>query len=219
MMLVKNWMTKAVLSLELSDTLRKAKDLLVENRIRSLPVLDNGKLVGIVSDRDLKKASVSDDSGLDEHELLYLNNRIKIEEIMTANPVTVTPEVTVDEVAEVMFTRKISGLPVLDENGKLVGMITQGDIFRLMISLTGIEQKGAQIAVQLKDESGSIRVVADLLRKYGGRIVSVLTSYEGAPAGMRNVYFRASNLDQTRLEEMKSEIAENATLQYVVFHS
>lgn len=218
-MLVKNWMTKTVISLDVSDTLRKAKDLLVENRIRSLPVLENGKLVGIVSDRDLKKASVSDESGLDEHELLYLNNRIPIIEIMTADPTTVSPETTVDEVAEVMYDKKISGLPVVDEQGRLAGMITQGDIFRLMISLTGIKKKGAQVAVQLSDEPGSIRVTADQIRSFGGRIVSVLTSYEGVPEGRRNVYFRASNLDESRIDALKAEISRNAILHYVVFHS
>lgn len=218
-MLVKNWMSSNVISLDVTDTLRKAKNLLVENRIRSLPVLEDGKLVGIVSDRDLKKATVSDDAGLDKHELIYLNNRIRIDEIMTKHPMTVTPNTTVDEVAEIMYQKKVSGLPVIDSEGDLVGMITQGDIFRLMISLTGIEKKGAQVAVQLKDESGSIRVIADLIRKYNGRIVSVLTSYEGVPEGMRNVYFRASNLEQDRIEDLKADISEKSTLLYLVFHS
>lgn len=217
-MLVKDWMSKTVISLDVTDTLRRAKELLVENRIRSLPVLEDGKLVGIVSDRDLKKASISDESGLNEHELLYLNNRIPINEIMTPDPVTVSPDTTVDEVAEVMYTRKISGLPVLD-NGELIGMITQGDIFRLMISLTGIKKKGAQIAVELDDEPGSIRVIADQIRSFGGRIVSVLTSYDDAPDGKRKVYFRASNLDESRIEELKAELARTSNLMYVVFHS
>ncbi len=218
-MLVKNWMSQTVISLDATDNLKKANDLLVKNRIRSLPVLKNGKLAGIVSDRDLKDASVSNDSGLDEHELVYLNTRIKVDEIMTPDPITVSPDVTVDEVAEIMYTKKISGLPVIDDGGELVGMITQGDIFRLMISLTGIEKKGAQVAVQIKDESGSIRVIADLLRRYDGRIVSVLTSYQDVPTGMRNVYFRVSNLDQSKQEEMKDEIAREATLLYVVTRS
>ncbi len=217
-MLVKNWMSQNVISLDVKDTIKKANELLVENRIRSLPVMDNGDLVGIISDRDLKKASVSNDSGLDPHELIYLNTRIKVSEIMTPNPITVSPLLTVDEVAELMYVKKISGLPVIDESGSLVGMITQGDIFRMMISLTGIEKKGAQVAVQLRDESGSIREVADLLRRYNGRIVSVLTSYDGVPDGMRNVYFRASGLDPSKIEEMKAEITEQATLLYVVSH-
>lgn len=217
-MLVKNWMTQTVISVDVNDTLRKAQNLLADHRIRSLPVLEDGNLVGIVSDRDLKKATVSDDSGLDEHELIYLNNRVRMDEIMTPDPITVSPETTVDAVAEIMYQKKISGIPVVNEVGRLVGMITQGDIFRLMISLTGIEKKGTQVAVQLLDVSGSIRGTADLLRSYGGRIVSVLTSYERVPEGMRNVYFRASNLDLSRLEELKAEIEKNATLLYVVSH-
>ncbi|MFH2131010.1 MAG: CBS and ACT domain-containing protein [bacterium] len=217
-MLVKNWMSPTVISLDVNDSVQKANQLLIDHRIRSLPVLENGRLTGIVSDRDLRTASVSDNSGLDRHELVYLNTRLKIREIMTRNPISVSPDMTVDEVAEIMYQKKISGLPVVDDKGDLVGIITQGDIFRLLISLTGIEKKGVQVAVQLKDESGSIRETADILRRYGGRVVSVLTSFEQAPTGMRNVYFRVSQLDLTRLDELKADVASQATLLYVVAH-
>ncbi len=215
-MLVKNWMSQTIISVELNDSIQKASQLFNEHRIRSLPVLDSGRLVGIVSDRDLKKASVSEDSGLDPNELIYLNTRIKIAEIMTADPLTASPDVTVDEIANIMYHKKISGMPVVNSSGELVGMITQGDIFRLLVSLTGIEQKGVQVAVQLKDESGSIRVIADILRSYNGRVISVLTSYSDAPPDMRNVYFRVSQLDLSKLEELKSELASQASLLYVL---
>jgi acetoin utilization protein AcuB len=215
-MLVKNWMSQTIISVNVDDSIQAASQLFSEHRIRSLPVLDNGSLVGIVSDRDLKKASVSEDSGMDPNELIYLNTRIKIAEIMTPDPLTASPDVTVDEIANIMYHKKISGLPVVDSNGELVGMITQGDIFRLLISLTGIEQKGVQVAVQLKDESGSIRVIADILRSYSGRVVSVLTSYTDAPPDMRNVYFRVSQLDLSKLEELKAELTNQATLLYVL---
>jgi len=215
-MLVKNWMSKTVISVEVSDSIQTANQLFSEHRIRSLPVLENGRLVGIVSDRDLKKASVSEESGMDPNELIYLNTRLKIAEIMTADPLTAAPDVAVDEIANIMYHKKISGLPVVNDSGELVGMITQGDIFRLLISLTGIKQKGVQIAVQLKDESVSIRVIADILRSYNGRVVSVLTSYDGAPPDKRNVYFRVSQLDLSKLDELKAELASQASLLYIL---
>ncbi|MBT7889475.1 MAG: CBS domain-containing protein, partial [Deltaproteobacteria bacterium] len=175
-MLVKNWMNQTVISLDVTDSIQTANQLFIKNRIRSLPVLENGKLVGIVSDRDLKKVLVSEDLGMDHNEIVYLNSAIKVKEIMTEDPVTVSPYVTVDEVAQKMFINKISGLPVVDKEGELVGIITQGDIFKLLISLTGIEKKGVQMAMQLKDELDSIKEIVDILRSYQGRVVSMLTS-------------------------------------------
>ncbi|MBT6502122.1 MAG: CBS domain-containing protein, partial [Deltaproteobacteria bacterium] len=82
-MLVKNWMNQTVISLDVTDSIQTANQLFIKNRIRSLPVLENGKLVGIVSDRDLKKVLVSEDLGMDHNEIVYLNSAIKVKEIMT----------------------------------------------------------------------------------------------------------------------------------------
>ncbi len=218
-MLVKNWMSQTVISLDVTDSIQTANQLFNKNRIRSLPVLENGKLVGIVSDRDLKKVLVSEDLGMDHNEIVYLNSAIKVKEIMTEDPVTVSPHVTVDEVAQKMYFNKISGLPVVDEEGELVGIITQGDIFKLLISLTGIEKKGVQVAMQLKDELDTIKEIVDILRSYQGRVVSILTSYKDVPSEKQNVYFRVSDLDLSKIEELKAELASHAILIYVVKHS
>jgi acetoin utilization protein AcuB len=218
-MLVKNWMNQTVISLDVTDSIQTANQLFIKNRIRSLPVLENGKLVGIVSDRDLKKVLVSEDLGMDHNEIVYLNSAIKVKEIMTEDPVTVSPYVTVDEVAQKMFINKISGLPVVDKEGELVGIITQGDIFKLLISLTGIEKKGVQMAMQLKDELDSIKEIVDILRSYQGRVVSMLTSSKDIPSEKQNVYFRVSDLDLSKIEELKAELASHAILIYVVKHS
>ena len=212
-------MNQTVISLDVTDSIQTANQLFIKNRIRSLPVLENGKLVGIVSDRDLKKVLVSEDLGMDHNEIVYLNSAIKVKEIMTEDPVTVSPYVTVDEVAQKMFINKISGLPVVDKEGELVGIITQGDIFKLLISLTGIEKKGVQMAMQLKDELDSIKEIVDILRSYQGRGGSMLTSSKDIPSEKQNVYFRVSDLDLSKIEELKAELASHAILIYVVKHS
>ena len=96
-MLVKNWMSKDVITIEANDSMSRATNLLKEHDIRMLPVMKNGKLVGVVTDRDLKRASASDATTLEIHELLYLISHIKIKEIMTKAPVTVHPDITVEE--------------------------------------------------------------------------------------------------------------------------
>ena len=215
-MLVKNWMSKPVISADVTDTIKTANILLAKHKIRSLPVLENGKLVGIVTDRDLKRVSISDNAGLEEHELIYMNTRIKVGEIMTKNPIVISPNLTMEQVAKVLYSKKISGLPVVDDSGRLVGMISQGDVFRLLISVTGIEDKGLQIAIQIKDESGSIKEIADIIRSFGGRVRNLLTSYENVPDGFRNVYFKTSQLDSTRLDDFISELRGKGKLRYIL---
>ena len=103
-MLVKNWMNKRVITIDVDDSMQDAMKLLKEHKIRMLPVMKKGELVGIVTDRDLKRASASDATTLEVHELLYLLSTIKVKEIMTKNPITVPVDYTVEETAEVLFS-------------------------------------------------------------------------------------------------------------------
>jgi len=217
-MLVKNWMSKNVITIDVDDSMQNAIKLLKENKIRMLPVLKKGKLVGIVTDRDLKRASASDATTLDIHELLYLISKIKVKDVMTKDPITVPPDFTVEETAEVLLDNRISGVPVVDQGGNVVGTITQTDLFRVLISLTGVGKRGIQIAVQIDDKSGSIKEVADIIRAFGGRMVSILTSYDGVPQGYRNAYIRAHSIDRSKLPELNDEISKTATLLYIVDH-
>lgn len=217
-MLVKNWMSKEVITADVKDSMQDAMSLLKKHKIKMLPVMKKDKLAGIVTDRDLKRASASDATTLEIHELLYLLSKIKLEEIMTKNPITVPEDFTIEEAAEVLLKNKISGLAVVDSAGQLVGVITQTDIFRVLISLTGVGKKGIQFAFLLKDQPGSIKTIADIIRKHGGRMVSILTSYELAPQGYRKVYIRMYDIDRANLAKLKAELKQNAKLLYIVDH-
>ncbi len=217
-MLIENWMNKNVVTVEAEDSMLDAMKLMKERNIRRLPVLKKGKLVGIVTDRDLKKASPSEATTLEVHELLYLTAKIKVGEIMTPDPVTVPFNYTVEEAAEILLNRKISGLPVVDKEGNVVGTITQTDLFRVLISVTGFGKEGIQFAFSLEDKPGSIKEVADIIRKYKGRMASILSSFEGAPEGFRTVYIRAYDLDRQRLPDLKKELKGAAKLLYVIDH-
>ena len=215
-MLVRNWMTQNVIMVDANDSVMDATKKLKENDIRRLPVTRKGKLVGIVTDRDLKRASASDATTLEVHELLYLISKIKVKEIMTKNPITVPFDFTVEETAEVLMKNKISGVPVLNGRNQISGIITQDDLFRAMISLTGLKSRGIQFAVQIEDRPGSIKEVADILRKYGGRMVSILSSYDRVQKGYRKAYIRMYEIDRLRIPQLKEELKENATLLYMV---
>ena len=217
-MLVSNWMSKNVITVDVDDSMHDAMKRMKEKDIRMLPVLKKGKLVGVVTDRDLKRASASDATSLDVHELLYLVSKIKVRDIMTKNPITVPQNFTVEETAEVLLKHKISGVPVVDQNGQLVGIITQTDLFRVLISLTGVGKGGIQFAFQLEDRPGSIKEVADIIRLYGGRMVSILTSYDGVPEGYRKVFIRMHSIERDRLQQLKEELSYKAALIYMVDH-
>jgi acetoin utilization protein AcuB len=217
-MLVKNWMSKNVISIDANDSMQDATKLLKKNNISILPVMQKGKLVGIITDRDLKRASASDATTLEVHELLYILSTIKVKQIMVDDPITIPFDYTVEEAAEILLGNKISGAPVVDREGKVVGIITKADIFRVLVSLTGVGKRGFQIAIQVEDQPGSIKGVADILRKYSGRMVSILSTYERVPKGYRNVYIRSFGIDRHQVEELKDELKKKGTLLYIIDH-
>jgi acetoin utilization protein AcuB len=217
-MLVKKWMSKNVITVNVDDSMQDAIGLLKQHNIRMLPVLKKGKLVGIVTDRDLKKASASDATSLEIHELLYLLTKIQVKSIMTKDPITVTTDWTVEETAELLLQNRISGVPVVDDRGDLVGVITQADVFRVLISLTGVKNGGIQIGFQVADKPGTIKEVADIIRAFDGRMVSILSTYDDVPEGYRKVYIRMHSIEHSRLPSLKQALSEKAALLYMVGH-
>ncbi len=215
-MLVRNWMSKGVITINVNNSMVDATRKLKEHHISMLPVMKNDKLVGIVTDRDLKKASASDATTLEVHELLYLITNIKVKDLMTKDPITVPPDYTIGETAELLLEKKISGVPVLSKNGEVVGVITKADIFKALISLTGLKRKGIQFAFELEDRPGSIKEVSDIIRRYGGRMASILSSYDRAKEGHRKVYIHMYGFDRSQLEQLKEELREKADLRYMV---
>lgn len=217
-MLVKNWMSKDIISIEPNDSMHDATKLLKEHNIKMLPVINNNKLVGVVTDRDLKQAKASDATSLEIHELLYLLMKIKIKDIMTKKPITVHQDFTVEETAEILLHNRISGVPVVDDRGNVVGIITQTDLFRVLISLTGVGKKGIQFALLIKDQPGTIKEVADIVREFGGRMVSILTSYDDVSNGYRKVYIRMHSIERDKLKELRDALVSKAFLIYMIDH-
>ena len=217
-MLVKNWMSRNVISVSINDAMDHAIRLMKEHRIKMLPVLDKGAIVGVVTDRDLKRASASDATTLEIHELLYLISRIRMRDIMSRDPVTVPLDYTIEETAKILLQKNISGVPVVDHDNRLVGVITQTDLFRVLIALTGYGKKGVQFGFEVDDRPGSIKELADIFREFGGRLASILTSYEQVPEGRRKVYVRAYGIDRETIGGLKQRLQEKAALLYMVDH-
>jgi len=217
-MLVKNWMSKEVITVDADDTMQNAIYTLQEQNIKMLPVMDDVKLVGIITDRDLKKASPSDATTLDMHELLFLISKIKVRDLMKEPVFTARPDDTVEEAAALLLEKKISGLPVIDDQNRLVGIITRSDIFRVLLSLSGLGKKGIQFAIRIKDMPGIIKEVRELIHEHGGRTASILSSSDNAPEGYLNFYFRIYQIDRKKLPSLLDKVKEKGTLLYVVDH-
>ena len=215
-MLVKGWMTSDVMTIDEDTSMMKASQIMKENNIRRLPVMRKGKLVGMVTDRDIKEASPSKATTLDVHELYYLLSELKVKDIMSKNVFTIGPEETVEKAAVKMLEHRISGLPVVNDKGKVVGVITQGDIFKVLVSLTGIYRGGIQFAFNLEDRPGSIKEVGDMIRKHGGRMVSILTSYDMCDEGCRHVYIRIKEIPEDKLKALTDDLDKNFILLYTV---
>ncbi|MDX2452014.1 CBS and ACT domain-containing protein [Desulfosarcina sp.] len=217
-MLIRYWMSKPVITVEKNDSMQQAATLMKENRIRLLPVIDKGKLCGILSDRDLKRASASDATSLDVHELLYLVSKIKVADIMTRDVVTVNQDWTMEEAADLMLDRKISGAPVVDDKRQLCGVITQTDMFKATLYITGLKKRGFHLAFVLEDTPGSIMEIVNVVREFGGRMASILSTYERAPVGYRNVYLRFYDVSRDRIDKMLKILKGKAKLRYMVDH-
>lgn len=216
-MLVKNWMTTDVITLTHDRSMMKAAKLMKDNDISRLPIVDDeGVLVGIVSDRDIKEASPSKATTLDMHELYYLLSEIKVKDIMTRKVITVSVEDTVEKAAVIMEDKKIGGIPVVDVNNKCVGIITNTDVFKVLIQITGVMDGGVQIGLALSNKPGSLNGVLDYLKDNNARVMSILTSYEPEQENMRHVFIRIHDMEKAALNQIKEGIAENFNMMFWV---
>lgn len=214
-MLIRNTMTPNVITVTPDTSMLKASKLMKEHDIRRLPVVDaHNRVVGIVSDRDIKSASPSKATTLDTHELYYLLSELKIKDIMTPNPVTIGPLATVESAAMIMEEAGFGGLPVVDESGVLVGIITDTDVFKVLISITGARQGGVQLAFELPDKRGTLRPILDTLREHQTSIISILTSVDAEDPETRRVYVRIRPLAHEAEEALVAALRKQHNLLY-----
>ena len=216
-MLIKGWMNTKVITVNEDATMVKANMIMKENHVRGLPVVDKKhRLVGIITDRDIKDASPSKATSLDIHEINYLISTIKVKDIMSTDLVYIKPDETVEFAAVLMLENKISTLPVVDPRQALIGIITQTDIFRALVDIMGIYTGGIQFAFSLEDRPGSIREVADEIRSFGARIISILSTRSAAEAGRHNVYVRISPLPAKNIQRLLERLEEHFMVLYSV---
>ena len=215
-MLVKNWMSQPAITIDSDAFVEDVVCLFKKHEIHMLPVMKKDQLVGIVSDRDMKKAypwNVFQENCIEANGFL---SGIKVKEIMTPDPVTIPYDYSLEETVEKFLVHNISGLPVVDDHQKLIGVITKSDLFQLILILTGYGKKGLQLGVEVVDRPGCLKEITDIIRDYGGRISSILSTRGRAARGNRRLYIRVFNIDQPTLQHLKEIIKKKGTLLYLV---
>lgn len=214
-MLVANWMTTDVITITPERSMMKASKLMKDKGISRLPVVDaEGRIVGIISDRDIKDASPSKATTLDMHELYYLLSEIKIQDIMTKKVVTIRQDETVEKAAVLMLEGNFGGLPVLDGEDHVVGIITDTDIFKVLVEITGIYQGGAQVCLTLSTAPGSLVPVLDFLKENGARIMSIMTRNVAEHEGTKDVYIRIRDMEKPEFKRLQQSMAEKFQVQH-----
>ena len=188
-MYVKDWMTKKVFTVTPDDAVSDAAAIMKERKIKHLPVVKGGKVTGILSDRDIKEYIPSKATSLDVYELHYLLAKTKVKEIMRKKVFTTSPDTPVEEAARMMHDENIGSLPVVEKR-RLVGIISDRDIFRVLVDITGIRHGGHRVCLLVEDRPGSIKEVTAIIRKHGFGLQSILTTYEGVKEGYRRVVVR-----------------------------
>ena len=202
-MFVSDWMTRKVFTVAPDDGISGAIRLLKEKKIKHIPVVKDGKLKGIISDRDIKEFSPSSATTLDVYELHYLLAKTKVKEVMKSKVHSTSPDTPIEEAAKLMHDLRIGCLPVMDD-GRLAGIISDRDIFRALVDITGVRHGGHRIFMTVADKPGSVREVADVVRRHGFHLRSILTSYEGVREGFRNIVIRTDGRGQ--FGAMKAEL-------------
>lgn len=214
-MLVANWMTKEVATLTPDRSMMKASKMMKDKAISCLPIVDEeGRIVGIVSDRDIKDASPSKATTLDMHELYYLLSEIKIQDIMTKKVVTIRSDETVEKAAVLMLEGHFGSLPVVDEENKVVGIITDTDVFKVLVEISGVYEGGTQMCLQISTEAGSLAPVLDFLKDHKARIMSIMTRNVPANQGVKDVYIRIRDMEKPDFKRLKAEMEAKFPVQF-----
>lgn len=207
-MFIREWMTRDIQTVTPDTPMMTAARLMKSHRVRRLPVVDDqDRLVGIVTDRDIKEASPSKATTLDTRELYYLLSEIKVHEVMSRDPVALRPDDTLGQAIVIMGELRYSGLPVVDDDNKVVGVISYSDVFRVITGILGIKHGGLRIIMELPEEPAVLPEVLRVLINRGARISTVLAlPEEGGTTAGKKFFMRLRLSDDADLDRIIESI-------------
>jgi acetoin utilization protein AcuB len=199
-MLVVERMSRPVIPVHPDTTVPEAIELMRREKIRRAPVIRNGELVGIVTERDLTHASASSATTLSVWELNYLLSKVTVGQVMTKKVITVAEDTPIEEAARIMADNKIGGMPIV-RGGHVVGIITETDLFRVFLELMGAREKGVRVTAMIAEEVGQLARLTSAIAQAGGNIIA-LGTFAGEDPSNSLVVCKVAGLEPNTVREL-----------------
>jgi acetoin utilization protein AcuB len=200
-------MRRPVITVRAEMPIQDALKLMHTEHIRRVPVVDpRGRLVGLVSEMDLLKASPSEATSLSIWEVHYLLSKITVERVMTREVITVAEQTPIEEAARIMADNEIGGLPVM-RGRELVGIVTETDLFRVFLELLGAREAGIRLAALVANRPGELAKLTSAVYQAGGNFLALVTSL-GDSAENRLVTAKIEGIDLSDLRRIVEPLVQ-----------
>jgi acetoin utilization protein AcuB len=199
-MLVGDRMSKPVITVPPDMPINEALNMMKKDHIRRAPVIQNGKLIGIVSDKDLLNASPSPATTLSVWEMNYLLSKITVKDVMTKKVMTVLEDTPIEEAARILADNKIGGMPVM-RGDKVVGMITETDLFKMFLELMGAREKGVRVTFLIEEKPGQLAAISKAVADLGGNFVA-FGQFAGEDPSSRLITFKVQDLTEDQVRKI-----------------
>lgn len=203
-MLVGERMSRPPITIPPDMSIHDALALFKTEHIRRAPVIKGGKLVGIVSEKDLLNASPSPATTLSVWEMNYLLSKLTVSEVMTKDVITVTEDTPIEEAARIMADNKIGGLPVV-KGTRVVGIITETNLFKMFLELMGARERGVRITVLIEDKPGMLAQLTKAVSEAGGNFIA-FGQFVGEDANTRVVTFKVNGIGKDKLKKTIADL-------------
>ena len=211
-MLVREYMTSPAITVAPDTLVQDAEKMLREHRIRRLPVVDRGKLVGIVTQAKLREVAPSPATSLSVWELNYLLAKMKVKDVMQSGVVTVTPGTTIEAAATLGQERGIGTLPVVEDD-RVVGVITTTDLYRILTDVLGFGAAGARLCIHTQTVVAPQGQITEIIAKHGATIVSMFYTAPRPTAAKKDLVIHLDVTDTGRIvDDLKAKGYEVETL-------
>jgi acetoin utilization protein AcuB len=203
-MFVGERMSHPVISVTPETPVHDALALFKKEKIRRAPVMKNGKLLGIISERDLLNASPSPVTSLSVWEMNYLMSKVTVKNVMTKKVKTIDVNTPIEEAARIMADSRIGGMPVT-RSGKIVGMITETDLFKILLELMGARTKALRVTALVEDKPGQLAKVTKAIAEAGGNFLS-FGMFSGPDASSRIITFKVDGMSKDAVTKTLSSV-------------
>lgn len=203
-MFISDRMSRPVITVSPDDSVNEVRAMFRSEHIRRAPVIKKGKLVGVISETDLINASPSKATSLSVWETNYLVSKITVGHVMTKKVITVDVDTPIEEAARIMADNKIGGMPVLNK-GRVAGMITETDLFKVLLELMGARQKATRVTALVTDKPGVLADITKAIAASGGNFIS-FGVFSGDDVNKKVVTFKVDGINPSEIKKVLKDV-------------